>query len=267
MIQSFTEGFFIMNTTIGGILDITNSFFELIYPPTCAGCGTSIYGQKNPICSNCMHHLRMISNPICPLCGAPLSADHDPKSHKCRFCPPGKLYFNKVRSVYSYKDKTIKNLIQSLKFNHQRNLSPPLSRLLYLGFKKYYDKDVNKIDALIPVPLHKSRLREREFNQSLLLSREIVLRTNIPLRNDLAQRIRPTPAQSSLDTKKRMKNLANAFAITPNSSVEGLTVLIIDDVMTTGATINTLSKAFKDKGAAKIFALTLALTIDIPSNR
>ncbi len=255
-----------MKTTLSEIGDIASSFFELIYPPTCAGCGNSISGEKNPICSNCMHHLQMIEKPVCPLCGAPLAAPADPKSLKCKFCPPGKLYFNRARSVYSYKDKTIKNLIHALKFNYQQNLATPLSRMLYLGFKKYYDKDINKIDALIPVPLHKKRLLDREFNQSLLLSREIALKTEIPLRNDLAQRIRPTPAQSSLDTKSRMKNLANAFTISPKVSVEGFTVLIIDDVMTTGATINALAKTFKDRGAAKVFALTLALTIDMPTN-
>ncbi|MGC9326882.1 MAG: double zinc ribbon domain-containing protein [Candidatus Hinthialibacter sp.] len=243
--------------------ELASSLLELIYPSVCAGCGREMPGQNALICSDCLHQIPRIQPPFCPRCGAPLSAPLDRDKKRCRFCPPGPHYFQQSRSLYSYKDPRVKNLVHALKFRYQTGLAGPLSRLLFYGFDAYYSK--TNFDALVPVPLHKSRLREREFNQAALLCREISTRRQIPIREDLVYRRRRTPPQASLHPETRMKNLEAAFFPMEENAAAGLRVLVVDDVMTTGATINAVSKALLNAGAAAVFALTLALTIDLPA--
>ncbi|MBN2327714.1 MAG: ComF family protein [Candidatus Omnitrophica bacterium] len=243
--------------------EIASSLLELIYPSVCAGCGREMPGQDALICSDCLHQIPRIQPPLCPQCGAPLSAPPDPTGKRCRFCPPGPHFFQQSRSLYSYKDPRVKNLVHALKFRYQTGVAAPLSRLLSYGFDFYFSK--MNIDALAPVPLHKSRLREREFNQAALLCGEISRRRRIPIREDLVYRRRRTPPQASLHPETRMKNLEDAFFPVEENAAAGLRVLIVDDVMTTGATINAVSKALRRAGAEAVFALTLALTIDLPA--
>lgn len=247
--------------TFPSLLEIASAFCDLLYPRVCAGCGKEIT-RSDSICPDCFHQLRPFIPPICPRCGAPL---HQPLAYgqrQCRYCPSGPHYFDRLRSVFSYKDPIVKNLIHSLKFDYQTRLAIPLSKMMLDGFMHHYARDT--IDAIVPVPLHKSRYREREFNQALLISQGIAAKTNLPIREDWVFRIRRTPPQTSLLLRQRIKNLEGAFAPASENAARGLRILIVDDVMTTGATINAVSGALRQAGAQTIYGLTLALTIDRP---
>lgn len=245
------------------IKEIASSFLDLIYPPVCAGCGNEWRGDETPICRECLHEIRFFSPPICPRCGAPGQQPICTETKRCRRCPEGTLFFDRARSVFSYKDPRVKNLIQALKFDRQTRLAAPLSRLLSRGYDLFYSGE--PFDAIVPVPLHKSRLREREFNQAALLCQTLQTKTGVPIREDLVFRVRRTPPQYTLDPQKRRKNLARAFVAADETRVQGLRILLVDDVMTTGATINAVSAALRSSGSRSICALTLAMAIDYPA--
>ncbi len=246
------------------IHEIASAFFDLLYPQICAGCGKELAQSDTPICPDCFHRLRPFTPPLCPRCGAPLHQPLAPGIKQCRYCPDTPHFFDRLHSVYSYKDQIVKNLIHSLKFDYQTRLAIPLSKMLLDGFLYHYARE--PLDAIVPVPLHKSRYREREFNQAALLSQGIAEKTNLPIREDIVFRIRRTPPQTALQPQQRIKNLEGAFVPESVNAARGLRVLIIDDVMTTGATINAVSSALRQAGAQTIYGLTLALTIDRPAS-
>jgi ComF family protein len=120
-------------------------------------------------------------------------------------------------------------------------------------------------DGVLPVPLHPSRLREREFNPALLLARILAGREGVPLFPDLLIRTRPTPPQMALHRRERRKNVRHAFAVNANADVSGLRWLLVDDVLTTGATVNECARILKRNGAAEVTVVTLA-RVDAPSS-
>jgi ComF family protein len=121
---------------------------------------------------------------------------------------------------------------------------------------------LDEIDLIIPVPLHAARLREREFNQSLLLADRIGRHLNIPVSCTALIRTAPAPPQTTLSRKERLKNLRGAFAVPRPESVAGQRILLVDDVLTTGTTVNVCAKTLRKAGSAHVFVLTLGRTVD-----
>jgi len=191
--------------------------------------------------------------PVCALCGAPLETEAAPP---CPNCPDAKPAYACARSVLSYNDNLARDAIHALKFQYQKSLASPLGRLLYLGWDFYYRDE--PFDALVPVPLHKQRRREREFNQAMLLCEVLSSFCRIPVREDLVNRIRKTIPQTQLDYKRRQNNLVGAFLPAGDTVAKNMNLLVVDDVMTTGATVNEVAFALKKGGAQKIAVLTLA---------
>ncbi|MBE0425047.1 MAG: ComF family protein [Nitrospirae bacterium] len=150
---------------------------------------------------------------------------------------------------YGLYDGVLAEAINQLKFYNVKRLLKPLGRLL-LNF------DLPEMDGLVPVPLSIRRLRERGFNQSLLIARVISKNIRIPLLMDTLLKVRETPPQTGLSAKERLLNLKNAFVVKGN--VEGLRLFLVDDVMTTGATVTECSKQLLKAGAKEVVVLTLA---------
>jgi ComF family protein len=159
-------------------------------------------------------------------------------------------------AAYSFGpyDGKLRSLIHLLKYSGVRTLAKPLGRHLSLALPRE-----ERFDLVIPMPLHWLRLWRRGFNQSGLLAREIARRNGIPLRNAV-RRTRLTSPQAGLSNSKRRVNVAGAFAVRRKSSVEGLRILLVDDVMTTGATASACASALKKAGARHVALLTLART-------
>lgn len=233
------------------------SLLDLIYPPVCAGCGKEQTHAEERVCPDCLHHFRIFPSPYCGRCGAPVaSAEESQPGKPCRNCPAGPVYFDQAHSLYSYEDERVKRVIHALKFHYQTGLAPLLARLMEHGYAVFFSG--GRFDWVVPVPLHKSRRREREFNQSTLISQALVEKKNIPLREDIVIRVRPTIPQASLSPARRARNLVGAFAVPRPAEVRDRRVLVVDDVMTTGATVNEVCAVLRQAGAEYIAVLTLS---------
>lgn len=243
------------------VRELCSSIVDIIYPPLCPGCSEVLEDPDSLICSECHHALHLYPPPYCERCGTPwIGIDPGRLKKGCQKCPPEPIGFDVARSVANYGDERVKNLVHALKYSYLTSLAEPLARILCVGFD-YYFKD-ERLDAIVPVPLHPRKLREREFNQAGLLSQEIAKSRNLPVREDLIRRIRPTPPQAKMSPKLRAQNVAGAFQCPAEANVKGLRLLVIDDVYTTGCTVSEVSRTLMKNGAKFAAVLTLARALD-----
>ncbi len=210
---------------------------DWFFPPTCIVCGHGAENERD-ICSCCSQDLPYLGS-ACSRCALPLSGDGI-----CGQCQKQAHDFDDARAVFLY-EAPVDHLIHQLKFGHKLYCA----RLLG-GFMADCFAEGDKPDLLLPVPLHRKRLRERGFNQAIELARPVAKRLDIPLIVDLCQRTQNTPPQLGLTAKERRRNLQNVFSVF--KSLDGAHVAVIDDVMTTGTTVDALAKALKQAGAGRV---------------
>lgn len=217
---------------------------DLIFPPRCALCR-----QPGPLlCPTCLATFPSFDEPRCPRCDLPALSSGRP----CRACQRGALPgLAGVRVVGPHRGP-LRAAILALKFDGRRALAEPLGQMLAARWQTA----PAGVDALVPVPLHPARRKERGFNQSRLLAEAAGARLELPLRPALLRRTRPTPQQVGLSWEARQQNVAGAFHATPDAA--GGRWLLVDDVCTTGATLVACSAALRDAGAVAVWALTLA---------
>ena len=217
-----------------------------IYPLQCPSCGgESDAFHHSPICSSCWSKIERYPGPSCRICALPLPSELSSICFNClKKAPP----FSKVINFGLYEG-VLSDAINHLKFHGLKRLAKTLGRLL-LNF------DLPDADGIVPVPLTVKRLRERGFNQSLLIARVMSKEIKIPLLVDILFKKKETPPQTGLSAKERLSNLKNAFEVKGN--IQGLRLLLVDDVMTTGATVTECSKQLIKAGAEEVVVLTLA---------
>lgn len=222
------------------------NLFNILYPAKCPSCGNSpdVFSYS-PICSSCWSGIKKYTGPSCSVCALPLSSEYGRVCGQCLKKPPP---FSRV-ITYGLYEGIMREAISQLKFCGLRRLSSPLASLL-TGF------DLPAVDGVVPVPLTIKRLRERGFNQSLLIARIISKKIGVPLLMDILVKKKETPPQIGLSAKERLLNLKNAFEVKGN--IKSLRLLLVDDVMTTGATLTECSKQLMKSGAEEIIVLTLA---------
>jgi ComF family protein len=185
--------------------------------------------------------------------------------HLCGHCSRHPWHFGLARSAGVF-DQGLATLVHRLKYNHQTRLAKPLGALMLAVLLDNWNPA--KIDWVVPVPLHRTRLRERGFNQSFLLAQAWAStakagpakRPLIPVNPDLLQRTRPTASQTGLGRRARVTNLKNAFRVSPGNAAAGARLLLVDDVFTTGATVNECARVLMQAGARRVDVLTLART-------
>ncbi|MBN1913782.1 MAG: ComF family protein, partial [Candidatus Omnitrophica bacterium] len=204
----------------------------------CAECWSNIKKNAPPLCSICGRRLKNFSKNICPLCIR--------KS----------LHFDRAFSPCVYEGP-IKGLIHDFKYNNRAYLGPTLSRLM-IDFIKEHNLLMDYLDLIIPVPLHRSRLREREFNQAEVLSKPIAAEFKKSLACDILKRHRATKVQAELQEHQRLLNVKDSFFVADRKAVMDKNILLIDDVLTTGATASEAARALKKSGAGIVFIMTLA---------
>ena len=213
----------------------------ILYPPACVLCGEP--GTRNlDLCTACFGELPWNRRP-CPRCAAPLPPDVD--TPLCGDCIKSLPSWDAARSPLAYA-YPVDKLVQRFKFEGDLAVGRLLGSLL----ADYLAAGSERPDCIVPVPLHDSRLKERGFNQAIELARPISKRLRSPVRLDLCERIRATEVQSKLDAAERKKNLRDAFAVT--GSVDSLHIALLDDVITTGTTVQVLTQALKDAGAKRV---------------
>lgn len=225
-----------------------SSLLDLVFPHRCTFCDSI---STEPICRKCTDSVNFISPPLCNICGVPFKSDAI-KSHTCGECLKDERHFRWARGVLLYNDATAK-AIHRFKYGHDTTYSRSLGALMA-------DYPADGFDLIIPVPLHIKRLRERGFNQSLLLSMCVGKRRKITVDPFILKRTRWTEPQVNLSGKERKVNVKGAFEV--HGDVSGKRILIVDDVYTTGATANECSRVMKKSGAADVCILTLARTAD-----
>ena len=198
--------------------------------------------------------VKPIRAPYCPRCGLPVPSK-DGEGYLCGPCLQEKRYFEAHRSSGLYEG-ALKEAIHTFKYRGVfslvrlfGDLLQPTLQTLGHGYP---------VDVMIPVPLHIRRLRERGFNQAFLLVKELNRRIGIPYEERVLKKIKDTPVQISLKKQERKKNLTGAFQVTDTEALKGKSVVLVDDVYTTGATVNECSRALLKAGAERVAVLTVA---------
>jgi len=242
--------------TVAGVL---RSFIDILFPSICATCSSPVGASSVPhFCKSCWSDFSLLPGALCPRCGTPFGSPealtHSP-AHACRSCREEPPEYDQALAVGQFEG-SLRDAIHLFKYRPSRALGRPLGAWMAANVRLQPG-----IDLLMPVPLHTRRLRERGFNQALLLAHEIGRSHGIPLSFDTLARIRPTRPQVELSGKERVLNVAGAFALRKPGAVEGKSVLLVDDVFTTGATLNECARVLKGGGAERVLALTLARAI------
>jgi ComF family protein len=181
--------------------------------------------------------------------------DSPAPDHLCGNCLESKPYFSLARAVASYETLILDAIHQ---FKYGRNISTGAALASFMAEFSFPDLDFTDYSLILPVPLHIRRLRERSFNQALILAKSIGKKYLIPVNFSLLKRRKFTLTQTGLDKKEREKNIRGAFTVTDNAKIEGKNIILVDDVYTTGATINQCAKTLIKAGAGKVAVLTLA---------
>lgn len=234
------------------------SLLDLLVPRRCAGCQRGWPSpEESHWCGSCWEQLPWIRSPLCPICGRPYFDSPSSSDHVCGDClllPPP---IHGARSATLYSD-TVRKRIHQVKFGGKLQWIPPLVDLLVHCWE---DWGVGGADGLVAVPLHVKRIQQRGFNQAALLAEVMGKRLKMPVRHDILWRARWTEPQTRLKREERLKNVAHAFAVPNKSNLEGQTLLLIDDVFTTGSTLAACARTLKEAGASCVLALTVARSV------
>ncbi len=224
-----------------------NNFLNILFPETCPSCaGRSHDHSIAPFCSECWQSLAVYNGPKCQRCSKPLVSDVSILCGECIQDEPAFTYAD----IFSLYDGPLKKAINLLKYHGVKRLSKPLSNLLSRI-------KLPQVDTVIPIPLHQKRLRQREYNQSALIAYHVAKRLERPLVTDCLIKIKDTPPQVGLSSKNRRLNIKNAFEVRSNN-IKGGKILLIDDVVTTGATIRECSGVLKKAGVRSVYVIALA---------
>ncbi|MGA0846047.1 MAG: ComF family protein [Luteolibacter sp.] len=231
---------------------------DLLYPCHCALCSTSLKHGKS-LCDECFNELPRLHAPFCEPCGEPFPGQID-RSFSCPNCHGIRFHFDFARPAL-VRDDLVLQLVHRLKYAREIHLAASLGHLAALAFDDpRLAVALNESWPLIPVPLHPSRLRKRHFNQAAEIARALSRHSGSPVLQAI-RRTRNTSSQTRLSRKQRMQNLRGAFHITRSgrhASANGLPgAILIDDVLTTGSTVNECARVLRDAGVRKIAVITL----------
>ena len=226
-------------------------------PPQCYCCGDFLEEGQRGICSDCLSGVHWIETPFCTICGTPFLSP-ETGNHACGACLKKEKYFIEARAL-GYYEGSLQEAIHRWKYEGKAHLTSLLGQWMAEGLDRYWG--VSRFNLLIPVPLHIQRLRERGFNQALLLVKELRRRTGIPYGKRILRKKRPTSPQVSLSGPEREKEVKGAFFVVENEKLKEKSILLVDDVYTTGATANECSKVLLAAGAGSVDVLTLARTV------
>ncbi len=235
--------------------DLAQSALDLLFPPRCAGCGAA----GAVFCAACQGKLVPPAEPLCQRCGRSLASSATPQRHSllCLACSGahGLTALTQLRAV-ALHEGPVREAIHALKYQGKRRVAVPLGDLL----ARYLQQQMAAVDVIIPVPLHSSRQRERGFNQAELLARCCAGRLGVPYLAQALVRQRATAQQVGLSGQERRANVANAFAAGRQGTaaqLAGKRILLIDDVTTTGSTLDAAAAALAPLSPASLSGLAV----------
>lgn len=235
---------------------VLHTVLDLIVPPLCPICKKHVLSTHG-LCAECFKQIHFISRPYCEICGKPFEFDI-PEETRCGACCKKNPIFTKARSAFLYDSFSAK-LILPFKHSDHLELTPLLTNLLYRAGTDLF----KETDLIIGVPLHRFRYIKRKYNQADILAKALAKKTTIPYHPHILIRKRATVSQGHMKSTERKLNVAGAFTIKNKDAIQDKNILLIDDVFTTGATLNECTKTLLKNGAAKVFVLTLARVVKV----
>lgn len=225
------------------------TLIDFLYPNLCLGCGSYLENQKEVICESCDNKIERTGFPICGICGSPLE-----NSDKCPACSAEHIF--PIYSLGEYVDP-LREIIHQFKFQHIRRASVSLGRRIV---KLHGDRlRAAAPDLLVPVPLYSVRLKKRGFNQAADLVSELSRALDIPYENNAVEKVRRTTDQVRLNADSRRKNLRGVFAAN-HEKVKKRKIMIVDDVLTTGATVREVAETIRKAGGIPVAGIVVAFT-------
>jgi ComF family protein len=239
---------------------LVDSLASIFFPATCTLCRNVVETvSSGVVCQGCWQTVRAFEGVVCAQCGYGFpSRSIESTRPLCGGCRRGLFIFDFARAYSPFEDP-LKEIIHQFKYRSHRSLGRPLSELLFSVYR-FHEQDCFS-DLIVPVPLHKSRERTRGFNQACELSKPLGKMAHIPVSTGLLLRVKPTRVQAGLSRRERRINVAGAFELSQTKAIEDKALLLVDDVFTTGATLNECAKILRRNGARRVNVLTLARVV------
>ncbi|MEI8121701.1 MAG: ComF family protein [bacterium] len=227
---------------------------DLVWPRACEICGRPAGEAARYFCWDCLSTLPIIELPHCSRCGDPVEGAIT-RDYVCSFCVDREPHFDLARSAIRFKGG-VRDVLHRFKYSHATYLNRDLATLLHACVRTHYSR--KRFDAVTFVPLHPIKERSRTYNQARLLAGHLAKLMDVPLARGCLRRIRETGTQTHLNLRQRARNVEGAFVAHYPEWIEGRSFLLVDDVMTTGATVSEISRVLKDAGAADVCVVTVA---------
>ena len=241
-----------------GWRDVADAVLSVVLAPACVSCDTLLlHPTRGPVCDGCWRSILPLTPPLCDRCGDPLPTWRviSVPLACCPRCRRGRRVIDRARAIGAY-DGALRAIVHALKYEGRRSLARPLGRLM----RERGADMLAGAAALVAVPLHPSRRRRRGFNQAADLARHLGMPVIPALR-----RVRPTATQTDLPAGRRHRNVRDAFAATrAAAALIGAVVVLVDDVSTTGATLDACARTLKEAGVSEVRALTAARVVSSP---
>ena len=225
---------------------------DSLFPRRCPVCGEIVSPPGWQVCRDCFPKLLFVEPPVCMKCGKSVE---DESEAFCRDCAAGEKSFEYGVALLNYDD-VMRRAVSRIKYNNQREYIKPFAKMFWMRWGRTIAE--MEADCLVPVPLHRSRYRRRGFNQAELLARELGALSGIPVRTDILFRERKTEAQKELTPDQRIRNLQKAFRADPEK-VDVSSVILVDDIYTTGSTAEACTRALKEAGVGKVYTACLCI--------
>lgn len=238
-------------------LELWWSFLDILFPISCLGCGTGLSGRRQiSYCRKCLNSIRFIRAPFCTVCGIPFVKSGG-RNHLCGYCLVESWHFSRARAAVWYQPP-VAEALRNFKYQGKMHGLKSFAVLTELFFQKCL---LPPSDLVLPVPLHVKRLRQRGFNQALILARRFFPQYLHLINPRVLERHHWLRPQTGLKGSERRRNVKNAFRIKRPELVLNKKILLIDDVFTTGATVNECARILRQAGAEEITVFTFARVI------
>jgi len=251
-------------TARGWLAEIGDAVVSVFFPSGCRICERLLTSASRvPLCEECLASFERVPDIICEVCGRPLPglAQKDGEQLLCPACQDRTYAFDRARSFAVYQEAVVRAILL-LKFEQIE----PLGAWFAERLAEVVSAEGERLaaDVVVPVPLHQERERERGYNQAALLSKPLARRFRLPHKTALLMRTRARPDKQVLSLEERWESVRGAFATRPGIQVDNLRVLLVDDVLTTGATLDACARALREAGAKSVIGLTVARAVRNP---
>ncbi|MEI8183244.1 MAG: ComF family protein [Desulfomonile sp.] len=252
-----------LSSVTSGLSFLAGAVSKVLFPPVCSLCETAFTGHFSTVCHTCLQSIKPVPEPVCPQCGLPTAGCDPVMPHPCIKCLVDQPAYYKSRFGLIYDGELRKALVR-FKYHEATHLGRILSEFLVQVFRDHFKP--SEFDVIVPMPMHPGRLFHRGFNQVVVLGERLSDQTGIPLDRSSFRKIRDTVPQVGLSRPHRVRNIRGSFAVARPKRIRGCSVLLLDDVSTTGSTIAEASRAIVKGGAGRVGVLVLALRVPLTNS-